>query len=151
MGDERDLHEAQDGTDSGDGEQSRASVTRCVDVDADVDAVWAAVADPERRGLWLDDDDAAGRLVHVGRVDEGRMLSWTWWHPGDEGAASQVDVRLTRLDGGGTRVVVHERMLFAGVSAGVARAQARSGQAWGTRLFGLQLLLAAAGLVVTAR
>ena len=150
MGDEQDVQDVRD--------EMPESVTRYVDVDADVDAVWEAVADPERRRLWLDDDDAAGRLVHVERIDEGRMLSWTWWHPGDEGTASQVDVQLTQLDGGGTRVVVHERMLFtaANAGAGMARAQARSGNAWGTRLFGLQLLVAAAGalaagLVIPAR
>lgn len=128
-------------------EEQPSGVTRSVDLDADVATVWETVADPERRGLWLDDDDAAGRLVHVEHVDEGRLLSWTWWHPGDEDSASRVDVWLTELDGGGTRVLVHERLLSTGVQV-TARAGLSGGRLWASRLVGLELLLAAAGALV---
>jgi uncharacterized protein YndB with AHSA1/START domain len=156
MGDERDDREDRDHRD---GDEPASSVTRCVDLSADVDTVWEAVADPERRGLWLDDDDALGRLVHVEQVDEGRSLSWTWWHPGDVATASRVDVWLTELDGGGTRVLVHERLLptasgIAGaearaqVGAGLARTGVAAGRIWDGRLLGLELLLVAAGALV---
>jgi uncharacterized protein YndB with AHSA1/START domain len=137
MGDEQDLRDRPTG------------VTQCVDLDADLATVWQAVADPERRRQWLDDEDAQGRLVHVEHVDEGRLLSWTWWRPGDEDGASRVDVQLTELDGGGTRVLVHERLLLPGLGASVqARSGLRAQNLWGARLFGLELLVAAAGALV---
>jgi uncharacterized protein YndB with AHSA1/START domain len=81
-------------------------VTRSVDLESDVDEVWRAVADPGERALWLDDPDAAARRVRVdevdagGAADPGRRLTWTWWHPGDEGAASTVSVVLAPLAAG---------------------------------------------------
>ena len=148
------------------GDQSRhetpadiRSVTRTVEVDAEADDVWRAVADPDERGLWLDDPEAALRRVRVDEAAPGHRLVWTWWHPGDEGDASTVTVELSPVLGGGTRVVVTEAMpapvpvarAQAGMVAG-ARPTARRSLSWvrcahdrwDARLLGLELLFVAA-------
>jgi uncharacterized protein YndB with AHSA1/START domain len=130
-------------------------VTRSVDVDAGADAVWEAIADPERRAAWLDDDDAAGRAVRVDEVDDGRRLVWTWWRPdGDEPDASTVEIAVRPLLDGGTRVVITETPLVAGPAASALRASAAAGGSasaagrWDMRLLGLELLFVAAGACV---
>jgi uncharacterized protein YndB with AHSA1/START domain len=129
-------------------EISETSVTRTVELDAATDAVWEAIADPDQRAAWLDDDDAARRTVRVDEVDDGRRLVWTWWRPdGDEPDASTVEIAVSPRTGGGTRVVVTERPLSATMSAsasasGSATASVRR---WDHRLLGLELLFVAAG------
>ena len=140
-------------------------VTRSVDLDADVDDVWRAVADPDERALWLDDPDARARRVRVDEVtapagdDAARRMVWTWWHPGDEGDASTVSVVVAPRIGGGTRVVVTEQLvapapatLRASASA-TAGFRSRTAVLWGHRMLGLELLFLAsrAGLAVAAR
>jgi len=118
-------------------ETSPTSVTRTVELDAETEAVWEAIADPEQRAAWLDDDDAAGRTVRVDEVEDGRRLVWTWWRSdGDEPDASTVEIAVSPRVDGGTRVVVVERPLSA--SASTARQ-------WDHRLLGLELLFVAAG------
>lgn len=148
-----------------------ATVTRTVDVDADVDAVWQALVDPDERRLWLDDPDATARRVRVDESRPGERLVWTWWHPGDEGDASTVTVDLRPVTGGGTHVVVTEalpaiapvlvpqaraaadRLHAASHLAGPApsaRARRSPGRLrgarvrWDARLLGLELLFVAA-------
>jgi uncharacterized protein YndB with AHSA1/START domain len=128
------------------------SVTRTVELDADTDAVWEAIADPERRAQWLDDDDAAGRTVRVDEIDAGRRLVWTWWRPdGDEPDASTVEIAVSPRTDGGTRVVVTERPLSASMSASASASMSASASApasarrWDHRLLGLELLFVAAG------
>jgi uncharacterized protein YndB with AHSA1/START domain len=87
-----------------------ATVTRTVELDADADTVWHALADPDERRLWLDDPDAAARHVRVDESRPGERLVWTWWHPGGEGDASTVTVDLHPVTGGGTHVVVTEAL-----------------------------------------
>jgi uncharacterized protein YndB with AHSA1/START domain len=142
----------------GDGEKA-ASVTRSVDLEASPDAVWEAVADPDRRGAWLDDDDATSRMMRTDGIDPGRSLTWTWWRPDDESGASQVHIALTELDDGSTRVAVTERLLApqtalsrpgtASMQASVSMqtSVARS-PLWDSRLLGLELLVVAAGALV---
>jgi uncharacterized protein YndB with AHSA1/START domain len=129
-------------------------VTRSVDLDADVDDVWRAVADPDERALWLDDPDARARRVRLDEVTEvtappggeaARRLVWTWWHPGDEDDASTVSVVVAPRTGGGTRVVVTERLaapspLRASASATAGGLRSRGAVLWGHRLLGLELL-----------
>ena len=136
-------------------------VTRSVDLDADVDDVWRAVADPDERALWLDDPDARARRVRVDEVsggDAARRMVWTWWHPGDEGDASTVSVVVAPRIGGGTRVVVTERLVAPApatlrASAAAGGFRSRSALLWGHRMLGLELLFLAsrAGLAVAAR
>ena len=54
-------------------------VTRSVDLDASVEDVWQAVADPAERAEWLDDEDARSRHVRVDESAPGERLVWTWW------------------------------------------------------------------------
>src|SRR5262245_43581343 len=80
-------------------------VTRSVDLEAGVDDVWRAVADPGERALWLDDADAATRRVRIDEVSDpgaggARRLVWTWWRPDDEGDASTVAVVVAPRTGG---------------------------------------------------
>lgn len=122
-----------------------AAVTRSVDIAADRDDVWSAIADPERRSDWLDDPDAAVRTVRVDEVDAGHRLVWTWWRP-DEPDASRVEIALRPLDGGRTRVIVTETLALplptmqASASASVAAGpRARARLRWDRRLLGLEL------------
>ena len=138
-------------------------VTRTVEVDAALEDVWQAVADPAERALWLDDPDALARHVRVDESSPGQRLVWTWWRPGDEGDASTVSVVLSPVDGGGTRVVVTETLpatppVFASAQAAATsptavlrRAHgARLGRRdlWRSRLLGLELLFVAASVAV---
>jgi uncharacterized protein YndB with AHSA1/START domain len=122
---------------------SETSVTRTVQLDADTDAVWDAIADPEQRAAWLDDEDAAGRTVRVDEVDTGRRLVWTWWRSdGDEPDASTVEIAITPRTDGGTSLVVRETPLRA------MSASASTAPRWDHRLLGLELLFVAAGACV---
>jgi uncharacterized protein YndB with AHSA1/START domain len=130
-------------------DHEHSEVTRSVDLDAALDVVWDAVADPERRQGWLDDDEAAHREVRVDSIDHGRSLAWTWWTPDDPAGASRVEIVLTELDSGGTRVAVTERLLARPGSATLtARASADASSSWDHRLLGLELLFLTAGLCV---
>jgi uncharacterized protein YndB with AHSA1/START domain len=131
---------------------SGGRVTREVEVQAGTDEVWSALAEPELRALWLDDDDARSREVRLDEVDDGRRLVWTWWQPDDEAAASTVEIVLAPT-AGGTRVTVTETL--AAVRLGVAEASARPrpamlrvGDLWSYRVLGLELLFVAAGVLV---
>jgi uncharacterized protein YndB with AHSA1/START domain len=132
---------------------STPSVTRTVQLDAETDDVWQAIADPEQRARWLDDDDAAARTVRLDSVEDGRRLVWTWWRPdGDEPDASTVEIAISPRVGGGTQVVVTETPLRATpVSASASAsgtASALAARHWDHRLLGLELLFVAAGACV---
>ena len=127
-----------------------AEVTRSVEVEAGADRVWELLADPEQRGAWLDDDEALVREMRVDEVHLGRSLTWTWWHPDDPADVSQVQVVLTELPAGGTRVAVTERLVATPMVQASVSASARVGfpTVWDRRLLGLELLLVAAGALV---
>lgn len=74
-------------------------VTREVVLDAPVEEVWDAVADPERVEEWFSEDGEERELV-VEEVETGRRVSYTW----EEGS---VAIELQESDGG-TRVLVTE-------------------------------------------
>ena len=122
-------------------------VTRSVDVDAAPDAVWDALIDPDRRDAWLVDDDSRDRELRIDRADTGSTLTWTWWHADDPASASRVEVVLTELETGGTRVAVTERRLAPSLTAR-ASVSAGATSTWDRRLLGLELLLLTAGLCV---
>lgn len=128
-----------------------SQVTRSVVLDAGLEDVWAAVADPDRRRLWLDDDDADTRAWRVDHESPGRSLTWTWWHPEDPAGASQVEVVLDEQPDGATRLVVTERLVEP-TQARATRMQDSAGVSrsavWAGRLLGLELLLLAVGALV---
>lgn len=133
---------------------SEGVVSRSVDLDAAPDDVWAAIADPERRQHWLDDDEAANRELRIDSIDDGRSLTWTWWDHGQPATAARVEIVLTELVSGGTRVAVTERLVNR-PGAGQASMRARASiaavirtPAWDRRLLGLELLFLTAGICV---
>jgi uncharacterized protein YndB with AHSA1/START domain len=125
-----------------------AEVTRSVEVEAGTDRVWELLADPEQRGAWLDDDEALVREMRVDEVRLGRSLTWTWWHPDDPADVSQVQVVLTELPAGGTRVAVTERLVATPLVQASASVRVGFPTVWDRRLLGLELLLVAAGALV---
>jgi uncharacterized protein YndB with AHSA1/START domain len=131
---------------------SGGRVTREVEVEAATEEVWSALAEPELRALWLDDDDARSRALRLDEVDDGHRLVWTWWQPDDEVGASTVEIVLAPT-AAGTRVTVTETLAVTRV--GVAEASVRPGPAtlragdlWSYRVLGLELLFVAAGVLV---
>jgi uncharacterized protein YndB with AHSA1/START domain len=131
---------------------SSGRVTREVEVEAATDEVWSALAEPELRALWLDDDDARSRELRLDEVDDGRRLVWTWWQPDDEAGTSTVEIVLAPT-AAGTRVTVTETLAAARVGAAEASvrpgpATLRAGDLWSYRLLGLELLFVAAGVLV---
>ena len=123
-------------------------VTRTVQLPAPPEVVWRAVSDEDERAAWLDDPDAAERDVRVDVAEPGHRLVWTWWHPGDEGSASRVEVVMVPVDGG-THLTVVESRPAAPARGPQARGDtppAAAERAWGSRLLGLELLLVTAGV-----
>jgi uncharacterized protein YndB with AHSA1/START domain len=118
-----------------------AEVVRSVDLDAEVDEVWAVVCDPDG---WLADEGeldvregGEGRLVEAGvarravveTVLPGECLVYRWWEEGGDGSdASRVEIRV--LPGGeSTRVTVRETRLGAALPVATNCAGG-----WSTRL-----------------
>lgn len=141
-------------------------VCRSVEIDAPADEVWDAVADPERRRTWLDDDDALERITRIEGADPGRSFSWTWWRAGDPETATRVHVTLDEGAAGATVVTVTERRLhpISRPGGATARASAATGSptatamtstggtvsVWDRRLLGLELLFVTLGALAVA-
>ncbi len=128
-------------------------VTRSVEIDADLDDVWRAVADPGERGRWLDDPDAHARRMRVDEMDATapeRRLTWTWWRPGDESGASTVSVVVAPREGGGTRVVITESLQAQASASARVGAGAGLRALWSHRILGLELLMLTARTPVGA-
>jgi uncharacterized protein YndB with AHSA1/START domain len=78
------------------------SVSREIDVDAQPEEVWEALATEEGRERWLDEP---GRDIHVEALDFPHRLVW-WW-AGPEEPATRVEFLLVAAPAG-TRVIVTE-------------------------------------------
>jgi len=78
------------------------SVSREIDVDAQPEKVWEALATKEGRERWLDEP---GRDIHVEALDFPHRLVW-WW-AGPEEPATRVEFLLVAAPAG-TRVIVTE-------------------------------------------
>ena len=103
------------------------TVSRHVDLEAQVDEVWEALVGDEERGRWMGgdtelsaepggrgfivDDDGRRREVLVEQVEPGRRLSFDWWTEDD--APSHVEFVLVPIPTG-TRLTVIERPLVPG-------------------------------------
>jgi uncharacterized protein YndB with AHSA1/START domain len=78
------------------------SVSREIDVDAQPEEVWEALATEEGRERWLDEP---GRDIHVEALDFPHRLVW-WW-AGPQEPATRVEFLLVAAPAG-TRVIVTE-------------------------------------------
>lgn len=99
-------------------------VEREVDVPRPAAAVWKAVADPDRLGVWLGGDldveirvggrgsfrlpDGTTRRVFVLGVDDGHELCFRWWPDADPGVASTVTITVDEREEGESTVRVRE-------------------------------------------
>jgi uncharacterized protein YndB with AHSA1/START domain len=129
-------------------EASEREVRREVELEADPAAVWEALTDERLLSEWLadevelepvegsparfrtSDEEREGTVV---RVEEGRLLAFTWSREGE--LPSEVELTVDAV-AAGSRVVVVERAIVG--PAGL------SGSAWAARLGGLPRALALA-------
>jgi uncharacterized protein YndB with AHSA1/START domain len=125
-------------------------VEREIELDAELDEVWAALSHPEELGRWMADDveldvvpGGTGRMVEDGRVrrvvvDEivpEHRLTLRWWdEEGGPSTASQVVLTVLPA-GGGTRLLVRETALLP-------TARLAAGSRWDIRVGCLAFLLA---------
>ena len=134
-----------------------------IELDVDRDRIVAALEDPELLSAWLGEwhedadttvrtDDGRRRVVsdrrwrHDGAVDE---LLWTWRADGDDGAGSQVCIRLEPLESGATRLVVRETLALASETTTRVRASSSpllESATWLAGLLALGAVLAASTL-----
>jgi len=127
------------------------TVTREIDLDTSVDALWQTISDPDHLGTWLGDavdvdmrpggtgtvvDDGIVRHLRVEEVSEPRHLSFTWWEPGSESTASRVVFAVGTNDDGGSRLTITETLpdqsprIVARASASKLRWEVRAMSLW---------------------
>jgi uncharacterized protein YndB with AHSA1/START domain len=85
----------------------RPTVQREVDVDLPADDVWPLVGDAEGWSAWLVEradvviepggegtvvDAGESRRVHIGDIEPGRSVTWSWWPAERPGDASTVRI-----------------------------------------------------------
>src|SRR4051794_29288528 len=99
---------------SDDGPSEVQTVERTIEIDADLQAVWLALTDPDAQADWLGEGagfelrpGAGGRVVEqdgsardllVTEVEAPSRLTWHWWH--DDGPLTTVEITTTRTDTG---------------------------------------------------
>lgn len=90
------------------------SMTRTIELEADIDEVWSFLADPEALAGWVGDEV---RAAEVAGDAASRRLTWTW---APDGVESTVELTVT-TDGDRTAVTVTERTAGAVSACSVAR------------------------------
>jgi uncharacterized protein YndB with AHSA1/START domain len=84
-------------------EQEPETVTRSVDIDADVLEVWEALATEAGRQSWIEPDP--NRVLIVDSEEPPERISWWWWS-GEE-PATHVALRVVAIPTG-ARVIITE-------------------------------------------
>jgi uncharacterized protein YndB with AHSA1/START domain len=84
-------------------EPQTETVTRSVDIDADVEDVWQALATDEGRQGWIEPDQ--DRVLILESEESPDRISWWWWS-GEE-PATHVALRVVAIPSG-ARVIVTE-------------------------------------------
>jgi uncharacterized protein YndB with AHSA1/START domain len=84
-------------------EHEPETVTRSVDIDADVEDVWEPLATDEGRQSWIEPDP--DRVLIVDSQEPGERISWWWWSA--EQQATHVALRVVAIPTG-ARVIVTE-------------------------------------------
>jgi len=103
---------------------NQSVVKREVDVAADPEQVWEALATDEGREQWLEPDP--GREIRIEAVEEPHRLVWWWWN--DDAPPRRVEILVVAAPLG-SRVIVAEsapafplEMLARGLSRTLALA-----------------------------
>jgi uncharacterized protein YndB with AHSA1/START domain len=122
-------------------------VQRDVELELPLDELWALVSEKEGLAAWLGDevdvdlrpggegsivDDGVLRRVRVDRVDEGRLVGFTWWRDDDPGEASHVVIEVVPSRGGG-HVRITETISCANGTGTDAGAVTGAEVRWGLR------------------
>lgn len=113
-----------------------------IDLEADPDAVWQAITDPDELAGWMGgpvdltvapgavgsivDDTGTRYEVLVTEVDERCRVAWHWWD--ERGELSSVEITIRQV-GNATRVRVVE-MPVGPVASGAASARASCARRW---------------------
>jgi uncharacterized protein YndB with AHSA1/START domain len=133
------------------------TITRRLDLDTSVEALWDLIADADHLAAWLGDsvqidvrpggsgtvtDADRVRHVLVERVEQHRSLAFTWWDAGDRTSQSRVTFEIESSSDGHSRLTINET--FVARSAADVEA-ARLG--WEVRVLSLWACTVAAALV----
>ena len=100
---------------------AEVSITRSIELEAEVDEVWEAITSPEQLSGWLEGEvdvevrpggdgvlvepDGAVRRMRIDEVEPARRLALQWWPDDGSGPASAVEFVLHPTLGG-THLVV---------------------------------------------
>ncbi len=131
-----------DGTCLDDG-RSATRFEQIVDLDASIEAAWAALSNPDELARWLGssveldvrpggrgrvvDDDGTVREVVVTAVDDRRGIAWHWWS--DDGELSSVELRIDDHEGQ-TRLHIVEMLVPGSTVTDERVATARCARRW---------------------
>jgi uncharacterized protein YndB with AHSA1/START domain len=126
---------------------AEVSITRSIELEAEVDEVWEAISTPEQLSGWLEGEvdvdvrpggdgvlvepDGSVRRMRIDEVEPARRLALQWWPEDGSGPASTVEFDLEPTPGG-THLVVTETL--AARQPVNARASAAAPDAWDVRL-----------------
>jgi len=83
-------------------------VKREVDVAADPETVWEALATDEGRDRWLEPDP--GREIRIEAVEEPHRLVWWWWS--DDAPPRRVEILVVAASAGSRVIVVESAPSF---------------------------------------
>jgi uncharacterized protein YndB with AHSA1/START domain len=83
------------------------SATREIEIEATPEEVWEALADEERRAVWLDEP---GRTIWIAETDEPRRLVWHWSDGFEQPTRVEIDV--IEIPGGSRVYVTESRVRF---------------------------------------
>lgn len=132
-----------------DAPMAEVSITRSVELDAEVDEVWEAITSAEQLSGWLEGEvdvdvrpggdgvlvevDGAVRRMRVEEVVPARRLALQWWPEDGSSPASTVEFDLEPIPGG-THLVVTETLAARATLDAGASASASGPSPWDVRL-----------------
>lgn len=147
-------------------------IDRTVELPIDPRSLWDSISTARGWGEWLVDlavfdgaiterssgvvvDAAAVRDVRIDRIDDGRMIGFTWWERADPSTVSHVTLEIAEPDehrsGVGSVLSIREELIVVESSAGVAAdgllAADRARLSWEVRVGSLWACTVAAALV----
>ena len=128
---------------------AEVSITRSVELDAEVDEVWEAITTPEQLSGWLEGEvdvdvrpggdgvlvepDGAVRRMRIDEVEPARRLALQWWPEDGSTPASTVEFDLEPIPGG-THLVVTETLAARSPVNACASTSSSDPHPWDVRL-----------------